>query len=133
MDSNLAGGKRKLPPVVGASSPACSGGGAGKRRRAFFATTSLEFECLRLKSRYEMLIGGDDISNDVITLARVFNVCLHLRSFPLCADWRKSNSSVDGEPQGNWSSRDVVASFPSFSLPAARVPRRACSQATHGS
>ena len=62
-----------------------------------------------------------------------FNVCLHLRSFPLCADWRKSNSSVDGEPQGNWSSRDVVARFPAFSLPAARVPRRACSQATHGS
>ena len=133
MDSNLAGGKRKLPPVVGAGSPACFDGGAGKRRRAFFATTSLEFECLRLKRRYEMLIGGDDISNDVITLARAFNVCLHLRSFPLCADWRKSNSSVDGEPQGNWSSRDVVARFPSFSLPAARVPRRACSQATHGS
>ena len=47
-----------------------------------------------------------------------FNVCLHLRSFPLCADWRKSNSSVDGEPHGNWrwnsSSRDVVASSPSF-------------------
>ena len=136
MDSNLAGGKRKLPPVVGASSPACSDGGAGKRRRAFFATTSLEFECLRRKSRYEMLIGGDDISNDVITLARVFNVCLHSRSFPLCADWGKSNSSVDGEPHGNWrwnsSSRDVVASSPSFSLPAARAPRRACSQATRG-
>ena len=39
-----------------------------------------------------MLIGGDDISNDVITLGACFlvffNVCLHLRSFPLCADWR---------------------------------------------
>ena len=31
-----------------------------------------------------------------------FNVCLHLRSFPLHADWQKSDSSVDGEPQGNW-------------------------------
>ena len=110
-----------MPPVVGASSPARSGGGAGKRRRAFFATTSLEFECLRRKSRYEMLIGEDDISNDVINMARVFNVCLHSRSFPLCADWRKSNSSVDGEPHGNWrwnsSSRDVVASSPSFPPP----------------
>ena len=46
----------------------------------------------------------------------------------------KSDSTVDGEPQGNWiwnsNSRDVVASSPSFSLPAARAPRRACSQAT---
>ena len=32
----------------------------------------------------------------------VFNVCLHSRSFPLRADWRKSDSSVDGESQGNW-------------------------------
>ena len=43
-----------------------------------------------------------------------FNVCLHLRSFPLLADWRKSDRSVDGEPQGNWrwnsNSRDPVAS-----------------------
>ena len=66
-----------------------------------------------------------------------FNVCLHSRLFPLCADWRKSNCSVDGEPQGNWrwnsSPRDVVASSPFFYLPAARAPRRACSQATRGS
>ena len=55
-----------------------------------------------------------------------FSVCLHLRSFPLRADWRKSDSSVDGEPQENWrwnsNSRDVVASSPSFSRPAARAP-----------
>ena len=31
-----------------------------------------------------------------------FNVCVHSRSFPLRADWRKSNSAVDGEPQENW-------------------------------
>ena len=46
-----------------------------------------------------------------------FNVCLHSRSFPLCADWRKFDSSVDEEPQGNWrwnsNSRDVVSSSPS--------------------
>ena len=29
-----------------------------------------------------------------------FNVCLHSRSFLLRADWQKSDSSVDGEPQG---------------------------------
>ena len=51
-----------------------------------------------------MLIGGDDINILVMTqlpLARVFNVCLHLCSFLLLADWRNSDSSVDGEPQGN--------------------------------
>ena len=37
------------------------------------ATTSLKFENLHRKSRCEMLIGGDDINNGVITLgARVF-------------------------------------------------------------
>ena len=62
-----------------------------------------------------------------------FNVCLHSRSFLLLADWRKSDSSVDGESQGNWrlnsNFRDVVANSSSFSRPAARAPRRACSQA----
>ena len=49
--------------------------------------------------------------------------------FPLCADWRKSDSSVVGERQGNWrwnsDSRDVVVSSPSFSRPAIRAPQRA--------
>ena len=61
-----------------------------------------------------------------------FNVCLHSHSFPLRADWQKSDSSVEGEPQGNWNSNsiDAVSSSPSFSRPAERVARRACSQAT---
>ena len=63
-----------------------------------------------------------------------FNVCLHSCSFPLLTDWQKSDSSVDREPQGNWrwnlNSRDEVASSPSFSRPAARAPREACSQAS---
>ena len=49
---------------------------AGREKEGELATTSLEFECLRRKSRCEMLIGGDDISNDVITLARVFQCLL---------------------------------------------------------
>ena len=65
--------------------------------------------------------------------ARVFNVCLHSHLFPLRVDWRKSDSSVDGEPQGNWrrnsNSRDVVASSPFLSRPAVRAPQRTCSQA----
>ena len=58
-----------------------------------------------------------------MTLVMFFNVCLHLRLFPLLADWRKSDSSVDREPEGNWrwnsNSRDIVACSPSFSRPAA--------------
>ena len=82
-----------------------------------------------------MPIGGDDISNDVITLATCFSMFVHIRAgFRLRADWRKSESSVDGEPQGDWrwnsNSRNVVASSPSFSPPPARAPRRACSQAS---
>ena len=46
-----------------------------------------------------------------------FNVCLHSRSFPLRADWLKYDSS------------DVVVNSLSFFLPAARAPRRTCSQA----
>ena len=53
-----------------------------------------------------MLIGGDDISNDVITLCTCFSMFffffVHQRSFSLRADWRKLDSSVDGEPQGHW-------------------------------
>ena len=51
-----------------------------------------------------MLIGEDDISNDVITLGTCFffNVCLHSRLFPLHTDWQKCDISVDGKPQGNW-------------------------------
>ena len=48
---------------------------AGREKEGQLATTSLEFEYLHRKSRYEMLIGEDDISNDVIFLARVFQ-CL---------------------------------------------------------
>ena len=43
-----------------------------------------------------MLIGGGDRSNDVITFGTCFSWFSHR------ADWRKSDSSVDGEPQWNW-------------------------------
>ena len=100
---------------------------AGREKERELATTSLKFENLHRKIRGEMLIGGDDVSYDVITPWHVFfNVCLHSRSFPLLADWRKSDSSADREQQGNWrwnsNSRDIVASSPSFSHHAARAP-----------
>ena len=61
----------------------------------------------------------------------LFNVCSQLSSFPLPADWRKSDSSVDGE-KWRWNSnfRDVVASTFSFSRSAtSRAAWRACLQA----
>ena len=92
---------------------------------------SLEFEYLLRKSRCEMLISRDDISNDVITipLALAFNVCIHLQLFPLCAVWRKFDSELScrramGELEVEFKfQRDVVASSPSFSCSTARVPR----------
>ena len=41
---------------------------------------SLEFEYLHRKSRCEMLIGGDDISNDLITLRTCFSMFVYIRA-----------------------------------------------------
>ena len=42
--------------------------------------TSLEFEYLLRKSRCEMLIGRDDISNDVIILGTCFSTFIYIRA-----------------------------------------------------
>ena len=47
---------------------------AGWEKEGELATMSLEFEYLHRKSLCEMLIGGDDISNDVITLGMCFSM-----------------------------------------------------------
>ena len=52
---------------------------AGQEKEGELATTSLEFKYLHRKSRCEMLIsGGDNISNDGITLG----TCFSERVFP---------------------------------------------------
>ena len=55
---------------------------------------------LHRKSLLEMLIGGDDISNDVITLGMCFSMLVYILAhwFLLFADSRKSESSVDRKP-----------------------------------
>ena len=53
---------------------------AGREKEGELATTSLEFEYLHRKSRCEMLIGGDDISNDVITLGTCFSMFVYIRA-----------------------------------------------------
>ena len=57
---------------------AVGGGGGGKERE--LASTSLEFEYLHQKSRCEMLIGGDDISSDVINLGTWFSMSVYIRA-----------------------------------------------------
>ena len=47
---------------------------AGREKEGELATTALEFEYLHQKSQCKMLIGRDDISNDVITLGTCFSM-----------------------------------------------------------
>ena len=59
---------------------------AGRGKEGELATTSLEFKYLHRKSRCEMLIGGDDIGNEVITLGTCFSMLSYIRTrfrFPL--------------------------------------------------
>ena len=107
----------------------------GREKEGELAITSLEFEYLHWKSRCEMLIGGDDISNDVITLGTYCSIFVSICALST-SHWlvlRGIDSSVDGEPQRNWrwnsNSRDVVASPPSFFHPTTKAPWRACLQA----
>ena len=62
-----------------------------------------------------------------------FDKIIHSCSFPVRADWQNPDSSsrlgATGELEVEFKFRDVLASSPSFSRPAARAPRRACSQA----
>ena len=91
-----------------------------REKEGELATTSLEFEYLHWKSWCEMLIGGDDIGYDVITLGMCFSVFVYF-----CAYFRFALISGNVTAQSteshrwNWNSRDVVASSPSFSSPAA--------------
>ena len=74
----------------------------GREKEGELATTSLEFEYLLRKSQYEMLIGGDDIRNGAVTLGTCFSMFVYICTRLLHADRPKTESSVDGEPQGNW-------------------------------
>ena len=53
---------------------------AEREQRWEVATTSLEFEYLLRKIGCEMLIGGDDISNDVITRGTCFPMFVYIRA-----------------------------------------------------
>ena len=53
---------------------------AEQEKEGELATMSLEFEYLHRKSRCKMLIGGDDISNDAITLGTCFSMFAYIRA-----------------------------------------------------
>ena len=53
---------------------------AGREKEGKLATTALEFEYLHQKSQCEMLIGRDDISNDVITLGTCFSMFFYIHA-----------------------------------------------------
>ena len=70
----------------------------GKGTQGGLGTLSLEFEYLHRKSGCEMLIGGDDISNDVITIGTCFSIFfLTLARVRFCFALIDGNLSVDGD------------------------------------
>ena len=78
-----------------------------------------------------MLMGGDDISNDVITLGTYFSMFFYIRA-RFC--FALSGGNLTAQSTGShWESgggiQIQVASSDSFSRSATRSPRRACSQA----
>ena len=101
---------------------------AGREKERELGTRSLEFEYLHRKSQCKMLIGGDDISNDIITLGMCFSMFFHIRAHFRFA---VMGGNLTAQSTGSHRGRDVVASSPSFYRPATRAPRRACSQATN--
>ena len=73
---------------------------AGREKEGELATTYLEFKYL-----LDMLIGGDDISNETsLPLAR-FLMFVHIRTrfrFALIGGNLTAQVTPQGEPQGNW-------------------------------
>ena len=75
---------------------------ARREKEGELANTSLEVEFLYWKSRVKWWLAEMTLKMSLAIGAYFhvfFNVCLHSSSFSLCADWRKSSSSVDGMPQ----------------------------------
>ena len=107
----------------------------GREKEGELATTSLEFEYLHRKTGCKLLNGGDDKSNDIIVLGTCYTMFVFFRArfcFALIGGnlTAQSTGSQGGIRSGIQIPEGEVASSPSFSRPAARVPRRTCSQAS---
>ena len=101
---------------------------AGREKEGQLATTykSLEFEYLHRKSRCEMLIGRDDISNDVIILGTCFSIFVYIsvrfRFALIGGNLTAQSTGATGNWRWNLNFRGVVEGSPTFSRPAARAP-----------
>ena len=67
----------------------------GQEKEGELAITSLEFEYLHRKSQCKMLIGRDDISNDVVTFGICLSIFVYMHSFHFALtgtqiDWQLS-------------------------------------------
>ena len=108
-----------------ASSSGLSGRWAAKGRRACSYVSG------KWISRCKMLIGGDDISNDAITLGTcfLFTIALFSASRWLLEIWQLSRRGATGELEVEFKfQRRSCKQAPFFSRPAPRAPQRACSQ-----
>ena len=80
-NQNLGRPFAHFPKLLVANKQALRGAlAAGREQEQELATTSLEIEYLHRKSLCEMLIGGDDISNDIITLGSCFSMFVYIHA-----------------------------------------------------
>ena len=125
---NMGARERRWYSSMWASSPEHSGGGVGKGKGTCNFSSGIWISAS--KSWQEMLIGKDDISNDVVILGECVSIfvyicaCLH---FALIG--KNLTAHVYGELQGNWiwnsNSRDIhVVCKISFLFPSRRESAR---------
>ena len=84
------------------------------------------------KNRFEMLIGGYDIINDVITLGSCFLMFVHIRarfSFALIGGDLTAQSTGSHRGIGDGIQIPELQALLPFSFPPLGSPRKACSQA----
>ena len=73
-----------------------------------------------------MLIGGEDVSNDVITLGTCFSmfvyICARFHFALIGGNLTAQSTGATGNWRWNSNFRSVVEGSPTFSCPAARAP-----------
>ena len=90
----------------------------GPKKEGELATRNLEFEYPHRKSRCEMLIGGDDCSNDIITLGACFSMFVYL-----CSRFRFSliGGNLSGQSTGSRRGIGSGIQIPETQLQAPRL------------
>ena len=93
----------------------------GQEKEGELATTSLEFEYLHQKGRCEMLIGVDDMTNNVTTLGTfLFSMFVYIRTlFCFMLIGRNLTAQFTGSHRGIHGGIQIPS--PSSSSPATRA------------